>query len=179
MWWQTASTVWILGSSVGSSGSAFTGPSRAGRVANACRKQNALALCSQSAIVVLSGLKAKLVPELRADDETNDATCAIWLDESLLRKEAMPWPPLRTCRSTVDWSGFSSSRFGPTWPFESAALSVWQPPQPALAKTFAPGELEVSPEPPQPATSGRNAIRRAIVALSFMTRCLGTIAPWP
>ena len=56
----------------------------------------------------------------------------------------MPLPPFRTCRSTVDWSGFSSSRFGPTCPFEPAALSVWQPPQPALAKTFAPGALEAA-----------------------------------
>ena len=34
-------------------------------------------------------------------------------------------------------------------------------------------------EPPQPARSGRIAKRRAAGALSFMTRCLGTIALWP
>src|SRR5947207_6407039 len=53
----------------------------------------------------------------------------------------MPLPPLRTWRTTVGWSGLSSSRFGPTWPFAFAALSVWQPAQPAVANTFAPGEL--------------------------------------
>jgi len=56
---------------------------------------------------------------------------------------------------------------------------VWQPPHPALANTFAPGELEVVSEPPQPATSGRMATTTAAVTLSFMTRCLGTIALWP
>src|SRR5436190_4394944 len=53
----------------------------------------------------------------------------------------MPLPPLRTWRTTVGWSGLSSSRFGPTWPFAFAALSVWHPAQPAVANTFAPGEL--------------------------------------
>ena len=33
---------------------------------------------------------------------------------------------------------------------------MWQPPQPALANTFAPGELEVVPEPPQPASEREN-----------------------
>src|SRR6266571_5117504 len=62
----------------------------------------------------------------------------------------MPLPPLRTWRTTVDWSGLSSSRFGPIWPFAFAAFSVWQPAQPAVANTFAPGEL-AAPffEPPQ------------------------------
>jgi hypothetical protein len=132
-----------------------------------------------SASVVWFGLKAKLAPELRAASETNDATCAICVPESFVRKEGIPLPPFRTCRSTVDWSGFSSSRFGPTWPFEPAALSVWQPPQPALANTFAPGGLDALPEPPQPARSGRIANTTAADALSFMTRCLGTIALWP
>jgi cysteine desulfurase/selenocysteine lyase len=61
----------------------------------------------------------------------------------------MPFPPFRTWRATIDWSGFSSSRFGPIWPFAPAALSVWQLAQPALAKTLPPGEFE-APEPPHP-----------------------------
>jgi hypothetical protein len=99
--------------------------------------------------------------------------------ESLLPKDGMPLPPSRTCRSTVVSSGFSSSRFGPTWPFDPAAFSVWQVPQPALAKTFPPGVEEPPPEPPQPATSGTRANAIAAVARNFMTRCLGTIALWP
>ena len=146
---------------------------------NACRRQFGSSLLPQSAIVVSFGLKAKLVPELRAAVETKAATWSIWFAESFWRNEGMPLPPLRTCRSTVDWSGFSSSRLGPTCPFAPAASSVWQPPQPAVAKTFAPGELEVPLDPPQPAASGRIATRRAVAARSFMTRCLGTIALWP
>jgi len=81
-------------------------------------------LSLHSASVVWLGLNAKLVPELRAAVETKDATCPICFAESFMRNEGIPLPPSRTCRSTVDWSGFSSSRFGPTCPFEPAALSV-------------------------------------------------------
>src|ERR1043166_9517220 len=48
---------------------------------------------------------------------------------------------MRTCRATVDSSGLSSSRFGPTWPLAPATFSVWQPAQPAAAKTLAPGSF--------------------------------------
>src|SRR5689334_4819359 len=37
------------------------------------------------------------------------------------------------------------SRSGPTLPVDAAAASVWQLPQPALAKTFAPGLVLGSP----------------------------------
>jgi hypothetical protein len=72
----------------------------------------------------LSGLKAKLVPDALDDEDTNSPTSAISFDESLLRKEGIPFPPLRTWRSTTEASGFSSSRFGPICPFAPAALSV-------------------------------------------------------
>ena len=66
----------------------------------------------------------------------------------------MPFPPVRTWAATVTSSGFSSSRFGPTWPFAFAALSVWQPPQPAVLKTCAPGSFASAafcePAPPPP-----------------------------
>ena len=96
-----------------------------------------------------------------------------------INAENMPLPPTRTWCATVEASGLSSSRFGPICPFASAASSVWQLPQPALAKTLPPGELAPPPPPPQPAASGIERNRRAVVARSFMTRCLGTIAPWP
>ena len=50
----------------------------------------------------------------------------------------MPPPPFVTCCSTVGSDGFSASRFGPTLPFEAAAFSVWQLPQPAEAKIALP-----------------------------------------
>jgi hypothetical protein len=56
-------------------------------------------------------------------------------------KDGIPLPPFRTCRATVDSSGLSSSRFGPTWPLAPATFSVWQPAQPADAKTLAPGSF--------------------------------------
>ena len=79
----------------------------------------------------------------------------------------------------MDASGLSSSRFGPTCPFAFAAESVWQPPQPALAKTLAPGEFERLFEPPQALVESPIASRSAGVRKrSFMARCLGTIALW-
>jgi len=38
----------------------------------------------------------------------------------------------------ISTGGFESSRFGPTFPVDPAAASVWQPPQPAEAKTASP-----------------------------------------
>src|SRR5262245_49912300 len=101
------------------------------------------------------------------------------LPGELTAEDGMPFPPVRTWCSTVDSSGLSSSRFGPTWPFASAAFSVWQEPHPALAKTLPPGLAEPPPEPPQPATNGARASAMTAVARNFMARCLGTIAPWP
>src|SRR4051812_37674234 len=77
----------------------------------------------------------------------------------------MPFPPVRTWDATVTSSGLSSSRFGPTWPFAFAALSVWQPEQPAVLKRCAPGDFASAsffddPPPPQPAvmiTTARTA----------------------
>src|SRR5919198_813311 len=119
---------------------------------NACRKQNGLLLRSQSAIVVLSGSNANEVPELRVAEATKEATWSIFVTESLLLNDGIPLPPFCTWRLTVSSSGLSSSRFGPICPFAFAALSVWHPAHPALAKTFAPGEfasvLDVFFEPP-------------------------------
>src|SRR5436190_9003112 len=87
----------------------------------------------------------------------------------------MPLPPLRTWRTTVGWSGLSSSRFGPTWPFAFAALSVWQPAQPAVANTFAPGEL-AAPffEPPQAlAASAKTRMTPTVKRRSFMAPVRG------
>jgi hypothetical protein len=68
----------------------------------------------QSAIDVSSGLNSTLVPDARAEDETNAATWSISLAESLLLNDGIPFPPVRTWCSTVDSSGFNSSRLGPT-----------------------------------------------------------------
>jgi hypothetical protein len=66
----------------------------------------------------------------------------------------MPPPPWDTCRTTTPYVGFTWSRFGPICPFVRAADIVWQLPQPADAKTFAPAALEDEPLwPPQPARS--------------------------
>src|ERR1044072_9342825 len=50
----------------------------------------------------------------------------------------MTFPPFVTWRTTLASAGFSWSRFGPTWPCEPAAFSVWQVVQPALRKTALP-----------------------------------------
>ena len=111
--------------------------------ANACSKQwKSSAL--QSAIFVSSGLKPAateppMVEELCVDSETNSATWLIWTSFSFFEKDGIPTPPFLTCRSTRCASGRSWSRSGPTVPFDFAAWSVWQPPQPALSKTLAPG----------------------------------------
>src|SRR5262245_38477409 len=99
----------------------------------------------QSTTFVSSGLKpAATEPPpvaFRVSSETKAATWSISCLVSLSRKEGMPAPPFVTCRTTFSLSGCTSSRFGPTVPFVLAAFRVWQPPQPASAKTFAPAEL--------------------------------------
>src|SRR4051794_15880926 len=56
------------------------------------------------------------------------------------------------------------SKFGPTSPCVPAALSVWQPPQPALTKTFRPAASDGrwrSFEPPSEPQPARASARRA------------------
>ena len=65
-------------------------------MANACRKQNGLLLCTQPWIVVLSGLNAAAWPVAREAAATKVATWVICVPESRLRKEGMPLPPTRT-----------------------------------------------------------------------------------
>src|SRR5262245_15403752 len=139
--------------------------------ANACSKQWK-SLEEQSSIFVSSGLKpAATEPpmvELRVDSATNSATWLISVSLSFWAKEGMPTPPFRTWRTTRCASGRSSSRLGPVVPFDLAADSVWQPPQPASEKTFAPGsdlvegaaELSFLP-PPQPDRARSASVRRA------------------
>src|SRR6476660_6611136 len=110
--------------------------------AKACSKQwKSVSL--QSSIFVSSGLKPAAteppIVEERVDSETNSATWLISTSVSFLEKDGIPTPPFLTCRSTRCASGRSWSRSGPTVPFDFAAWSVWQPPHPALSKTFAPG----------------------------------------
>ena len=109
--------------------------------------------------------------ELRVDSETNSATWLISVSVSCFAKEGMPTPPFRTWRATSFASGRSSSRLGPVVPFDLAAASVWQPPQPASEKTLAPGselveadgeELSLLP-PPQPDRARTASVRRAAV----------------
>src|SRR4051794_14806623 len=59
--------------------------------------------------------------------ETYCATALIWAFVRLPLNDGMPpgLPPVMTCRRTVARSGLSWSRFGPTWPFDCAAASVW------------------------------------------------------
>jgi hypothetical protein len=45
---------------------------------------------------VSSGLNSTLVPDARAEDETNAATCVISFVESLLPNDGMPFPPVLT-----------------------------------------------------------------------------------
>src|ERR671931_10522 len=143
---------------------------------NACRKQNGLLLRSQSAIVVLSGLNANEVPELRGAEATKEATWSIFVTESLLLNDGIPLPPFCTWRLTVSSSGLSSSRVGPICPVAFAALSVWHPAHPALAKTFAPGEFESALDvffepPPQPLEAS------AKTRMTPLTTKRGFIAP--
>ena len=133
-------------------------------------------LCWHSATVVLSGLKVgNVLAELCVTVATKEATWSIWFPERRSLNDGMPLPPARTWRTTVGWSGLSSSRFGPTWPFAFAALSVWQPAQPAVANTFAPGEL-AAPffEPPQAlAASAKTRMTPTLKRRSFMAPVRG------
>src|SRR4051794_22708902 len=83
----------------------------------------------------------------------------------------MPPPPFVTCRRTAAVDGWSWSRSGPTVPLDFAALSVWQPSQPAVANTCAPdlarsgsGVLEPPPPPPPPPQAASDAARAASAA---------------
>src|SRR5439155_17169672 len=49
-------------------------------------------------------------------------------------------PPFLIWFVAAERLGFSWSRFGPTVPVEFAAFRVWQPPQPADAKTLFPAD---------------------------------------
>jgi hypothetical protein len=66
-----------------------------------------------------------------AELETQSASCWISLAESEPENDGIPPPPEATCAATAALDGLRASRFGPTVPDELAALSVWQPPQPA------------------------------------------------
>src|SRR4051812_26162694 len=82
--------------------------------------------------------------------DTYCATAWISAPDRRLENDGMTPAPLRTIAATVAADGFSWSRFGPVVPLEPAALSVWQPPQPALEKTWAPDRGA----PPGPAAWG-------------------------
>ena len=70
--------------------------------------------------------------------KTNAATSAICLTVRLPLNAGIGPPPTLTWWMIVARAGFSWSRFGPTVPVAFAAFSVWQPLQPALAKTALP-----------------------------------------
>ena len=75
---------------------------------------------------------------LSGSPETYAATSAISCLLRLSENEGItPWP-LVTRSTTMPESGLASSRLGPTLPVDPAASNVWQPPQPAAAKTLAP-----------------------------------------
>src|SRR5581483_11897951 len=115
--------------------------------ANACSKHRE-SPCLQSEIFVSSGLNCAATERglCAADCETKSATSSISCFVSLSPNDGIPFPPFVTCRATVALSGFSWSRSGPTRPLEPASASVWQLPQPASAKTFAPGPPETAPD---------------------------------
>ncbi len=72
------------------------------------------------------------------DAETKAATSWICFSLSDPLNAGIGPPPTSTWCTTIAVSGFSWSRFGPTVPVEPAAFNVWQPPQPAEAKTSLP-----------------------------------------
>ena len=72
------------------------------------------------------------------DAETKAATSWICFSLSDPLNAGIGPPPTSTWWTTIAVSGFSWSRFGPTVPVAPAAFSVWQPPQPAEAKTSLP-----------------------------------------
>src|SRR3954454_18021233 len=81
--------------------------------------------------------------------ETYCATAWICAPDRRPENDGMTPAPLRTIAATVAGDGLSWSRFGPVVPLEPAALSVWQPPQPALEKTWAP-DAGAPPAAPPP-----------------------------
>src|SRR5215210_6078558 len=105
--------------------------------------------------------------------ETNSATSWISCSLSCPSNDGIPPPPLFTFCSTWSTDGSSSSRFGPTDPFDPAALNVWQLPHPASANTLAPALSEDSPESPPPQPVSARSARAKI------TRLTGTQGrPW-
>src|SRR6059058_874218 len=70
--------------------------------------------------------------------DTYSATAAICASLSWPLNAGIAPPPTVTWWATTSFDGFSWSRFGPTFPLEPAAFSVWQPPHPAEAKTCLP-----------------------------------------
>ncbi len=80
-------------------------------------------------VAVAVAVAATSVPETKA------ATALISAPDSRPPNAGMPPSPLVTICCTRWALGLASSRFGPVVPEEPAAASVWQPPQPADAKT--------------------------------------------
>jgi hypothetical protein len=84
------------------------------------------------AVAVAVAVAATSVPA------TNAATALISGEDRRLPNAGIPPSPLVTICCTRWALGLASSRFGPDAPEEPAAASVWQPPQPADAKTALP-----------------------------------------
>ena len=87
------------------------------------------------------------------DVTTYAATSAICCAVSCDPKGGIAPMPFVTRVTTNLLSGFASSRFGPTLPFDPAAASVWQPPQPALTNTALPAVAS-----PLSASAGRSPV---------------------
>ena len=125
----------------------------------------------QSSIFVSSGLKpAATEPPIVAvagRRTTNSATWLICASFSFFENEGMPTPPFVTWRATAARPGGAGRGRARPFPSTSPPASVWQPPQPALSKTFAPGSELVEPSralvsfPPQPARARRTRPKRA------------------
>ena len=106
--------------------------------------------CSPAAgVAVAVAVAAASVPE------TNCATALISAADSRPENDGMPPAPEVTICWTRSALGLASSRFGPAVPDEPAAASVWQPPQPADAKTALPAGAA--------AGRGRVAVARLLV----------------
>src|SRR3954447_13874029 len=82
--------------------------------------------------------------------ETYCATAWICAPDRRPENDGMTPAPLRTIAATVAAAGLRCAGWGRFVPLEPAALSVWQPPQPALEKTWAPDGAAPAP-PPAPA----------------------------
>ena len=79
------------------------------------------------------------------EPETKAATSWICCSVSSSSNDGIAPPPSVTCLTTWSYEGDASSRFGPTLPDEPAAENVWQPPQPADAKTSLPAAASPLP----------------------------------